>query len=229
MHQVISNNTVFPTEIIKGDPHATPIINDYMARLRTSDNDVLLVLGDGSNVLDDIARWYEIAEGIVEYDTMAVNYSALICPHEFQHYAAGDAHMPDMQAVAAGLPKHVIKHAWNPGSLGFDVRWVRNGRGGWNGTSANLAFKIGLALDYTRIVLAGCPMDSSGNWYKRLIKPNDIKVDKDHRHHMWKWCEMATRPIGRFLRSMSGNTADIFGEPTRQWLLHEPEIEENEK
>lgn len=227
MNRTISNNTVFPTELIPGDYYAMPIIEDFMERLKPKpEKDVLLVVGDGAGVLDDLAAWYRVAEGIVDYDTMAINYSVMVVPHEIQHFAAGDAHMPDMQRVARGLPSSVIKHAWNPGSAGFDVRWVRNGRGGWNGTSANLALKIGLALDYTRIVLAGCPMDDSGNWYSKLMKKEDIKARKDHRHHLWKWTEMATRPIGRFVRSMSGNTADMFGRPTRAWLCHDPETPE---
>ena len=222
---MISNNTIFPTKINPEDYFAVEMIEDYMSLKPKPEKDVLLVIGDGSNVLEDIGQWYDVAEGVVPYDTMCVNYSAMICPHPIQHYAAGDAHMPDMAKIAKSLPKGVVKHAWNPGCTWFDVRWIRNGRGGWNGTSANLAVKIGLALDYTRIVLAGCPMDNSGNWYKKLLKPDDIKANKDHRHHLWKWTEMATRPIGRFMRSMSGNTAELLGKPTREWLLHFPEIE----
>lgn len=224
MHKVVSRNTIFPTRIRKGDFFSSAIIEDFMSLKPKPEKDVLLITGDGSNLLEDIGKWYELAEGIVPYDTMCVNYSALICPHPIQHYAAGDAHMKDMRNVADSLPDTVIKHAWNPGCYAFHVRWMRNGRGGWNGTSANLAFKIGIALDYTRIVLAGCPMDDSGNWYKPLIPENDIKANKDHRHHLWKWMEIATRPIGRFVRSMSGNTMNVLGEPTREWLLHEPEI-----
>jgi len=208
-----------------GDFHAKPIIANYMELKPKPERDVLLIVGDATNVLKDLGKWYEVAEGIVDYDTMCVNYSAMICPHPIQHYAAGDAHMPDMQRVADTLPDTVIKHAWNPGCKGFDVRWMINGRGGWVGTSANLALQIGLALDYTRIVLAGCPMDNSGNWYSKLVPKDDIKTRKDHRHHLWKWMEMSLRPIGRFVRSMSGNTADLFGEPTREWLLHVPEKE----
>jgi hypothetical protein len=224
LNKIISNNTIFPTKLVSSDWYAMPVIENYMEELKPKpDKDVLLIIGDGSNVLQDIEEWYKLAAGI-EYDTMCVNYSAMICPHPFQHYAAGDAHMPDMQKVAMGLPYGVIKHAWNPGCLYFDVRWVRNGRGGWNGTSANLAFKIGLALDYTRVVLAGCPMDSSGNWYKKLVPENDIKANKtQHEYHLWKWMEIACRPVGRFVRSMSGNTKDILGTPTREWLLHDPE------
>ena len=223
MNKVISNNTVFPTKIIASDYYAIELIEDHMRLKPKPEKDVLLILGDGSCVLKDIGEWYDLAQGIVEYDTMCVNYSAMICPHPMQHYAAGDAHMPDMQAMARKLPKGIVKHAWNPGCTGYDVRWIRNGRGGWNGTSANLALQIALALDYSRIVLAGCPMDNSGNWYKDSLPDDDIKKKKDHRAHLWKWTEIATRPIGRFIRSMSGNTADLFGRPTREWLCHEPE------
>jgi len=223
MNKVISNNTIVPTRLNASDYFSMPLIEDYMSLKVNRDRDVLLIVGDGSNVLKDIESWYNLAEGVVDYDTMCVNYSALICPHPIQHYAAGDAHMKDMQAIAEKLPREVVKHAWNPGSNHFDVRWIRNGRGGWHGTSANLAFKIGLALDYTRIVLAGCPMDNSGNWYKPLIPDNDIKKNKDHRIHMWKWMEMSCRPVGKFIRSLSGNTADLLGRPTREWLLHIPE------
>ena len=223
MNKIISNNTIFPTKILAGDFWGDQIIEDYMSLKPKPEKDVLLIMGDGFNLFEDIGAWYELAQGIVQYDTMCLNYSALVCPHPFEHYAAGDAHMPDMQNVARKLPEGVVKHSWNPGCTGFDVRWVRNGRGGWNGTTANLGFSIGLALDYTRIVLAGCPMDQSGNWYKPLIKPDDIKAHKDHRHHAWKWSEIATQPVGRFVRSMSGYTADLLGKPSREWLCHEPE------
>lgn len=228
MHRILSYNSIVPTRIVRSDFWAMPIIEDYMEMKPKPDKDVLLIVGDGHNVLEDIENWYKIAQGRVEYDTMGINYSPLIIPHPIQHFAAGDAHMPDMQRIAKSLPPGVLKHAWNPGCYDFDIRWVRNGRGGWSGTSTNLGIKIGLAFDYTRIVLAGCPMDGGGNWYKPLLSEDDIKVNKDHRHHLWKWMEIACRPIGRFIRSMSGNTADLFGKPTTEWLMHIPENPEKE-
>lgn len=182
--------------------------------------DILLITGDGTHLLDDIEAFLEFG---MSFDTMCINYSATLIPWPIQHFVAGDSHQPDMQKVAKTLTNGVIKHCWNPNSLGFDVRWIRNGRGGWTGTTANLAMKIGIILDYGRIVLAGVPMDKSGNWYKSFIPDNDIKQDKDHRHHLWKWTEIATRPLARFIRSMSGNTADLFGKPTKEWLLYLPE------
>ncbi len=235
MHKIVSMNTIFPTKLIQNDYYAMPIIEDVKSLKPKPEKDVLLIIGDATNVLQDIEAWYKLAEGIVPYDTMTLNYSALVCPHPFQHYAAGDAHSPDMQRMAVSLPKEVLKHCWNPGCKGFDIRWIRNGRGGWNGTTSNLCFKIGLALDYTRIILCGCPMDMSGNWYKFLfpesLAKNDMKLTmvKEHRDHLWKWMEISQRPIAKFLRSMSGNTADLFGKPTREWLIHEPENPEKEE
>jgi hypothetical protein len=194
-----------------------------MSMKPTPDRDVLLIIGDGRTVLDDIGAWYDIAEGVVGYDTMCVNFALKICPHDFQHYAAGDAHMPDMRKMAESLPAGIVKHGWNANCPGFDIFWARNGRGGWSGTSGNLALKIGMAFDYTRIVLAGCPMDNSGNWYSDTVPEDDIKAKKDHRHNLWKWSEISLRPVGRFVRSLSGNTRDLLGEPTREWLNHTPE------
>lgn len=228
MNKIVSHNTIWPTKLVHDDFYSAVIIEDYMKYKPKPEKDVLLIIGDATGVLKDLEDWYKLAEGIVEYDTMCVNYAPMICPHPIQHYAAGDAHMKDMQEIAKNLPSNVVKHAWNPGCKHFDIRWMRNGRGGWNGTSGNLAFKIGLAFDYTRIILAGCPMDNSGNWYKPLIPSNDEKANKDHRAHLWKWMEIACRPVSRFVRSMSGNTKDLLGRPSREWLCHLPDDPEKE-
>ena len=185
--------------------------------------DVLLIVGDGTGVFDDLEAFLDFG---VKFDTMCINYSKEAVPWPIQHFIAGDSHMKDMQDVARSLGPEVIKHCWNPNSRAFDVRWVRNGRGGWNGTTANLGIKIGVLLDYLRIILAGIPMDDSGNWYAPYLPKNDVKQNKDHRHHLWKWTEIASRPLAHFIRSMSGNTMDLFGRPTKEWLTFNPETGE---
>ncbi len=96
MNRVISANTIVPTRIVPGDNVSMPVIKDYMSLKPKPEKDVLLIIGDGANIFDDIGAWYRLAEGITPYDTMCVNYSAMICPHPIQHYAAGDAHMPTL-------------------------------------------------------------------------------------------------------------------------------------
>ncbi|MEJ2655594.1 MAG: hypothetical protein P8012_00150 [Desulfobacterales bacterium] len=180
-------------------------------------NDVLLIVGDGRDVLADLINFWGIQEPA---DIMCMNFSPKIIPEgvPIQHYIAGDSHTPSMQKIAGQLPSGVLRHCWNQNSTNFDIRWGRNTSKGWTGTTANLGVKIGIALGYMKIVLAGCPMDTSGNWYRDSLPENDVKRGKDHTAHLWKWTEIASRPIGRFIRSMSGNTAMLFGEPDKEWL-----------
>jgi hypothetical protein len=177
--------------------------------------DVLLVCGDGACVFDDIAAFLDLDPA--PFDTMLINHMPLAYPGRYEHFVCGDSHMKPMQKIALTLPADVRKHCWNPGSTGFDIRWVKEDGRGWNGTTAALAVKIGITLDYLRIVLAGCPMDHSGHWYDKYLNGTDKKLQNDHRHHLWYWTELATRPIGRFVRSMSGNTADLLGLPDADW------------
>ena len=194
----------------------TPI-KDPTSMKPEPDRDVLLIVGDAWNVIDDYKKYLETG---VPCDLMCINYSPLIIPENWpiNHYIAGDSHTKEMQKMSKSLPETTLKHCWNAESRHFDVRWARNSSKPWNGTTANLGIKIGIALGYMKIVLAGCPMDNQGNWYSKILKKNDVKRNKSHTPHLWKWTEIASRPIGRFIRSYSGNTKDLFGEPTQQWL-----------
>lgn len=207
---------LLPTRIIPDKWWEMPEITDVLALRPEPKNCVLLIVGDSTHVLDDLNEFISICP--TNFDTMCMNYSHKIVPWDIQHFVAGDSHMEDMQNMAAELPDTCLKHCWNPKSKGFHIRWVRNGRSGWNGTTANLGIKIGIALGYTRIVLAGVPMDTSGNWYARLLPSADVKQGKNHEAHLWKWNEIASRPISRLIRSMSGNTEKLLGKPTREWI-----------
>jgi len=219
-----------PTRIVREKWWETPEIEDIEELRPKPKRDILLVVGDATGVLDDLSNFLDLVEQSgTPFDTLCINYSTEVVPWPVQHWIAGDSHMPDMQAIAVKLEgKDVIRHCWNPNSKGFDVRWIRNGRPGWNGTTANLGIKVGIALGYTRIVLAGVPMDNTGNWYTPHIPKNDIKQGKDHRSHLWKWTEIASRPIARLMRSLSGNTADLLGKPTVKWLKKELEHAQEE-
>lgn len=180
--------------------------------------EILLIVGESAGVFEDVEAFFDFG---VFHDTMLINFMPVAWKGmPYEHFVAGDSHMKQMQDVAIEeVPRSVIKHCWNPNSLGFNVRWVRK-QGGWNGTTGNLAIQIGLQLDYTRIVLAGVPMDTTGNWYSDVLPEDDIKKTKNHAHHLWKWTEIACRPISHFIRSMSGNTKELFGYPDDKWLMN---------
>lgn len=209
-------STIEPTKIDPNRWWQHPKIDDPYSLKPLPNRDVLLIVGDGRDVIDDLSRFAKLCT--IPFDTMAINYSYKVIPWPIQHFIAGDSHMGDMQAIAQSLPESVLKHCWNPHSKGFHVRWHRNGHSGWNGTTANLGLKIGVSLGYLKIVLAGCPMDGTGNWYAPVLHKKDIKQGKDHRAHLWKWTEIATRPVSRLCRSMSGNTAELLGQPTTKWI-----------
>lgn len=208
--------TLIPTKILEGVDRyeATPEMeNDFRQ------NDTLIIIGDAPCVWDDLEAWWDLADGL-PHDVLCINESALKFPCEFLHFAAGDSHDLDMQEIAASLPDTVIKHAYNPTSKHFDVRWIRR-YGGWNGTTAFFAIKIALAMDYLRIVLVGCPLTNTGHFYQHELVGDDPRISRlknVHENHIWKFVELASRPISSFVRSMSGNTADILGEPDRAWL-----------
>ena len=193
-------------------------VEDRAALKPLPEKDVLAIVGDGACVLEDMERFLSFD---VPADFMCINFSPKIMPGglPIAHFIAGDSHTPDMQKMAESLEGLLtIRHCWNRNSPNFDVRWSRNSSKPWNGTSANLGLRIGIYLGYMRIVLIGCPMDNSGNWYTKKLAETDVKRYKDHTAHLWKWVEIASRPIGRFVRSMSGETMKLLGEPDKDWL-----------
>jgi hypothetical protein len=196
------------------------IIEDVMSLRPKPLNDVVLIVGDAKGVWDDLKRFYKLQ---VPHDTMCINHMGMAFSKmnlKFEHFLAGDAHRKQEQKIAQSL-NGTLKHCWNPGcgeENGYDVRWVKQDRRGWSGTTATLGVKIAIALDYVRIVLAGIPMDKSGHWYDKWLDVDDVKRQSKHTAHLHYWVEMATRPLGQFIRSMSGNTKDLFGKPTKRWL-----------
>lgn len=197
------------------------IIEDVMSLRSEPWRDVVLIVGDGATVIDDLKRFYELG---VEHDTMLINHTVLlwrIWNRPFEHFICGDAHRELEQKIAQSLNNGCLKHCWNPGcgeEKGFDIRWLKQDHRGWSGTTGNLGVKIAITLDYVRIVLAGMPMDESGHWYDKYLAADDVKRKSVHSNHLWFWTELATRPVGRFIRSMSGYTKDLFDEPTYEWL-----------
>lgn len=213
-------NTIIPRKIIPGKEGELGPIIEPLDKLRPKPkNHILLILGDASCVWGDVEKFQDLG---IPHDTMLINHTPLTYPCDYQHYVAGDSHMKDMQDIAHIVPENVIKHCWNPNSFGFDVRWLKMNKEGWSGTTATLAYTVAVILDYFKIILAGVPMDNSGHWYDEFLAPNDRKRQSDHRHHLWKWNELACRPYRALMRSFSGKTKENLKEPTVEWLMDIP-------
>ncbi len=177
----------------------------------------ILIVGDGGNVFDDLEAFWDLNE---DCDVGCINNIARVYPCDFQHFFAGDSHDADMREVCVSLnDKEVLTHCYNPMSETFAVRWFKENIG-WLGTTAMFATIAALCLGYYRIILAGVPLDTSGRWYEA----EEDKIGSDHGVHLWRWRQFRFRPWAYFVRSMSGNTAEILGRPTLEWLNRPYEI-----
>lgn len=80
------------------------------------------------------------------------------------------------------------------------------------GSSGLIGVRVGQAVHCKKIILCGIPMnpeaehtDQAGLWNEALV-------------HRTKWEKVAPE-LKPFVRSMSGWTRDLFGPPTKEWLL----------
>lgn len=81
----------------------------------------------------------------------------------------------------------------------------------WAGSSGLFAVQVALQQGFKKIVLAGIPMDGTGNHFIR-------RRQWQTAHQFAKaWRKHSNALRGR-VRSMSGWTADEFGRPNREWL-----------
>jgi hypothetical protein len=177
---------------------------------------VLLIVGDGANVFDDLENFWSYE---TDHDTGCINNIARVFPCDFEHFFAGDSHEGDMQQIAVSLNHtDVLTHCYNPMSEPFAVRWFKE-NWGWHGTSSMFAIYVAICLGYLRIVLAGCPMNDIGRWYE-----GQDRVLYDHALHLWRWKQFRERPWAHFVRSMSGKTSDILGVPSMSWLKQPDKI-----
>ena len=82
------------------------------------------------------------------------------------------------------------------------------------GTSALFGAKIAIAMGYKKIVLAGCPLDNSGHYWE---DPTRVGVLGCGSIGM-VWKDAVRDYLKPYVRSMSGRTRDLLGEPTAEWL-----------
>lgn len=93
---------------------------------------------------------------------------------------------------------------------GVDCVWLDFAQLG--GSSGLLAVKIALELGYTKIALCGTPVDSTGRFYDHPAGGGEL----DDPAVKLAW-ENAKQSFGDKVKSYSGFTKEILGEPTEIW------------
>lgn len=188
----------------------------------------LLVVGGARCVWDDLAAFRELR---IPADVMGVNWTALFYPGVLHHMVS--MHGPGLIYFAAfrrqfrgicvkghkGLhsgiqmftkePEAFICHGPSAGT-GIDRVWSPANAFATTmhgGSSGCYAAAIGLALEYDRVILAGCPADDTGNFYD----PPWINDNFTGKRKVWEKADALVFK-GR-VKSMSGWTRKRFGAP----------------
>jgi hypothetical protein len=87
----------------------------------------------------------------------------------------------------------------------------------WSGGSSGLlAVNVARALDCDRVVLVGTPMDKRPHFRESIVHVKGRKWSPATAH--WKKWLAHEADMQGWVRSMSGRTRDLLGEPTPEWL-----------
>lgn len=137
---------------------------------------------------------------------MAVNAMGMFYPGKINHWVSvhRDAFEPTMRFWR--------RHQAEPPEFHHPSRWNQFSSGGSSGL---FAVRVGIALGYDKIVLAGIPLDGTGHWYDPpKAKPRPY-LDRATR---LEWAQLKQSQDAIKVRSVSGVTKTWFGEPTEDWL-----------
>lgn len=86
----------------------------------------------------------------------------------------------------------------------------------WGGGSSGMfAAQVALELGCTRVVLMGIPMTQTPHFAETKESFHVVWVAANAHWRAWGQCR---ERFGDNVRSMSGKTRELFGEPTTEWL-----------
>jgi len=197
----------------------------FCNRSFTTKNPIVLITADGRTLIDDIKRFTAFD---VPHDVYCVARSYKAIPGKMNHWANVDSN--GSKWWAENLPQDKIypdtlRHthgAIHEAEPGFDVNWDVVGSNydphevKWHGSTSLFAVFTALAMGYKKVVLAGCPLDSRGHWYEAPEIKGPVWNGEDYQ----AWLDFGRQDQGQKVKSLSGYTAQILGEPTKRWLRH---------
>lgn len=166
-----------------------------------------MICGSADNIWDDRIRAHAMMKKY-KYDVACINYTALYYPYFFQHWISLHPDLFVNYRKFIKRPRQVKTHS-NRIEPEVDKVWNIES---WGSDSGLFACKVALGLGYNRIVVCGCPLDSSKKFYELL----GTKQGFDATNNLQNWKEDVGGNAD--IRSMSGNTKQILGEPTLEWL-----------
>lgn len=149
-----------------------------------------IVVGDAPEKFADLEDLWEIGPG--HHEVCCVNRAGLWFPCEFRFWVSFHADELAGWASARSGPE-LWSTREHQGVLAWPVDLM-------HGSSAMVAAQYALGVwGFERVVLVGCPMNGA------------------YRGYFQGWAAMKANH-GQRIRSMSGNTAELFGRPDAEFL-----------
>jgi len=172
-------------------------------------SDFLVVVGCAECVWDDIS-----SVSFNGKDVLVLSDMGMFFPGTITHWASchpniivGGKLVRDQRRYHEDFLSHIPDYA--APKIG-DVTWTIPKLAGTSGMFGTL---IGIGLGYTKIILAGIPLNRSGHFWNPKIK---VKFDKSGIRLSWQ--QISQKIFNNKVRSLSGWTRELLGSPTEEWL-----------
>lgn len=202
---------------LPGDRGAVSVA-DISAGWRPGDFDDTraIILGGAKCVWDDVRRLEAMLGRPWNGLVIAVNDVGCVWPRRLDHWCSLHAEkLPKWQQIRR---KH--GHPGQYETWGSRQKKVDHNIQPWGGGSSGL-LGVTVALDHlkcTTVILCGIPMDKQPHFAESVEhQPTRVWNSGDSHWRVWKKDTVSRRMMDR-VRSMSGRTRDMLGEPDCEWL-----------
>ena len=220
-----------PSPMLKKNSVVVPIVKLKLIHPKGLDcsrirgHPTVFITGDGDTLASDVKE-FELWG--VPHDLYAVNRSLIFHERQVDHWAAVDLEetMWFTQNVNEKVEpyKHILRHTISDLTSGADIHWEmvfdwehENQKLIFAGNSGYFALLTAIHMGYEKIVIAGMPLNTGPHWYentKDYIGPNWSGAT----YRNWMDFKMKV-PEAEKVRSMSGYSAFILGQATKEWVL----------
>lgn len=173
----------------------------------------VLILGGGPNVWDEAEKAFDNfnIDYVIAINNCIQDYPGRVDAAITLHPAKMNIWLNERKRRNYSLPGKVIAHKVN--DCVTDVLPYLWPEMKYSGSSGLYAVKIAMELFYAdKIILAGVPMNNSPHYYKTQDQPWN-----SYNAFIPAW-ENALPRLRDKVRSFSGYTARLLGEPTKEWL-----------
>lgn len=175
-----------------------------------------VVLGGADCVWEDLRRWEEIYGQQWDGLVIAANDIGCVWPRPLDHWVS-------LHPTKFEKWKELRAAAGHPAA---DVTWGRMGhfvgKVTWQpihhwpgGDSGLLGVQVAQLLGVNRVILCGVPMTSTAHFTETVERHGPVWWAA--AGHITAWARHRDHLLG-WVRSMSGRTAEMLGQPTVEWL-----------